>query len=150
MATVVEVKLTKWGKQALLGEISGQRVVLGCLGITSMLYSLQCCSCRGGALIGRLKGYKQTKRKVKLMNVPQKKSRLSKLNLESRSHRWRLYLFIALTYIVLAGSIWFGLQSLALLLPILFMIGILTRQPFQVVSFFMSIVYSRVEDLVNL
>ncbi|KAA0771812.1 hypothetical protein DN392_18470 [Bacillus sp. BB51/4] len=61
------------------------------------------------------------------MSVPQKKSSLSKLDLESRSHRWRLYLFIALTYMVLAGSIWFGLQSLALLLPMLFTIGILMR-----------------------
>ncbi|WP_144596376.1 hypothetical protein [Bacillus cereus] len=32
MPTVVEVKLTKWGKQALLGEMSGQRVILGCFG----------------------------------------------------------------------------------------------------------------------
>ncbi|PRT38366.1 hypothetical protein C6357_21840 [Bacillus wiedmannii] len=61
------------------------------------------------------------------MSAPQKKSALSRLDLESRSHRWRLYLFIALTYIVLAGSIWFGLQSLILLFPILFTIGISMR-----------------------
>ncbi|PFZ66860.1 hypothetical protein COL76_04830 [Bacillus wiedmannii] len=63
------------------------------------------------------------------MSAPQKKSVLSRIDLESRAHRLRLYLFIALTYMVLAGSIWFGLQSLALLFPILFTIGILMRWP---------------------